>query len=106
MKLSFILALVCAVSAQVVTDGDKNDSLDAVCVPSLTTVSGRYAPTGQICANTLIFNEDFNNFNMDLWMHKVTMDGGGVSISFMLLFRVINFILRLKEWGISLVRKR
>lgn len=48
------------------------------CAPSVTTVSGPYAPTGQICQQQLVFNENFNSFDMNLWRHEVTMNGGGV----------------------------
>lgn len=50
------------------------------CVSSPTTVSGKYAPTGQICSGQLIFSEDFDEFDTDLWQHEITMSGGGVSI--------------------------
>lgn len=54
-------------------------STDAVCAETVTTVSGTYAPQGPICANRLLFSEEFDNgFNMDLWMHEVNMNGGGV----------------------------
>lgn len=56
-------------------------STDAFCSESLTTVSGTYAPQGPVCGNRLLFNEEFDNgFDTDLWMHELTMNGGGVGI--------------------------
>lgn len=66
---------VCAELRESVVPAD--GLLDAVCLPSLTTVSGTYAPAEPICANTLIFNEEFNTFDMTLWEHEITMNGGG-----------------------------
>lgn len=54
-------------------------SINGQCVQSLTTVSGRNAPKGRICAKSLIFNENFDRFDMNLWQHEHTMYGGGVS---------------------------
>lgn len=51
---------------------------EQLCAPSVTTVSGPYAPGGQICQQQLILNENFNTFDMNLWRHEVTMNGGGV----------------------------
>lgn len=51
-----------------------------MCAPSVTTVSGSHAPGGQICSQQLILNEDFNTFDMNLWRHEITMNGGGVSM--------------------------
>lgn len=56
-------------------------STDAFCSESLTTVSGTYAPQGPICGNRLLFNEEFDNgFDTNLWMHEITMNGGGVGL--------------------------
>lgn len=60
------------------------------CVPSITTVSGSQAPTGQICSGQLILNEDFNTFNKTLWEHEITLGGGGVSIVFFFLNKQLN----------------
>lgn len=51
-----------------------------LCTPSVTTVSGTHAPSGQICSQQLILNEEFNTFDMNLWRHEITMNGGGVSM--------------------------
>lgn len=51
-----------------------------MCTPSVTTVSGSHAPGGQICSQQLILNENFNTFDMNLWRHEITMNGGGVSM--------------------------
>lgn len=49
-----------------------------MCTPSVTTVSGSHAPSGQICSQQLILNENFDFFDMNLWRHEITMNGGGV----------------------------
>lgn len=85
MMLKFWIILVIATAgysaAVIPTVSDAFEgSVDAVCSESVTTVSGRYAPQGPICGNRLLFSEEFENeFNTDLWMHEVTMNGGGVS---------------------------
>lgn len=70
MKQSLVLLLVALIA---IKDGS------AQCVPSLSTASGRYAPPGQLCHNQLIFNENFDWLNFDLWEHENTLNGGGVS---------------------------
>lgn len=50
------------------------------CVQSATTVSGKSAPTGALCSGQLILEENFNEFNRNLWEHEITLGGGGVSI--------------------------
>lgn len=49
------------------------------CKYTLTTVSGSKAPTGRICKGQLLLNENFVEFDRDLWKHEVTLGGGGVS---------------------------
>lgn len=71
MKCAQLLATVAIVSLLAATE------ITAQCNPTLTTASGRFAPSGRLCANQLIFNEQFNTFNMDLWEHENTMNGGG-----------------------------
>lgn len=73
MKLAIAAALLLAVATTYVT---------SQCAPTLTTASGRYAPSGQLCHNQLIFDETFDWFNMDLWEHEENMNGGGVSSTF------------------------
>lgn len=50
------------------------------CVPTVTTVSGKSAPTGTLCSGQLLLDENFNEFNTNLWEHEITLGGGGVSI--------------------------
>lgn len=50
------------------------------CEDTLTTVSGRSAPSGKLCKDQLVFMENFDWFNRDTWKHEVNMHGGGVSI--------------------------
>lgn len=49
------------------------------CKYTPTTVSGSKAPTGRICKGQLLLNENFVEFDRDLWKHEVTLGGGGVS---------------------------
>ncbi|KAG5670659.1 hypothetical protein PVAND_000907 [Polypedilum vanderplanki] len=44
---------------------------------SETTASGTHAPTGPFRRGQLIFEENFNNFNLDVWEHEQTLAGGG-----------------------------
>lgn len=53
--------------------------ISSACTPSLTTVSGYRAPQGQLCSGDLILSDDFNNFDMNLWQHEISLGGGGVS---------------------------
>lgn len=48
------------------------------CIRSITSVSGTYAPTDIICSGDLIFEENFNDFNFNIWQHENTLGGGGV----------------------------
>ncbi|KAF7274037.1 hypothetical protein GWI33_013278 [Rhynchophorus ferrugineus] len=47
------------------------------CVASSTTVSGTAAPSGTLCSGQLIFEDNFNEFNLKTWQHEVTLGGGG-----------------------------
>lgn len=76
MKL--IIVLLYVVVSTFASGNEVSSSPQELCVPSLTTASGSYAPTGTICQNTLIFNENFNNFDTRLWSHELSMWGGGV----------------------------
>lgn len=46
---------------------------------SPTTASGKVAPTGPFCSGQLIFEENFNELDFDVWQHENTLAGGGVS---------------------------
>ncbi|XP_045463336.1 beta-1,3-glucan-binding protein-like [Harmonia axyridis] len=48
-----------------------------LCPESLTTVSGTSAPKGRICSGDLIFQDNFETFNLDVWQHEQTLGGGG-----------------------------
>jgi hypothetical protein len=50
----------------------------AECVPSVTTAIGTKAPAA-FCSGDLIFNEEFNVFDLSTWNHEKTAAGGGVS---------------------------
>jgi hypothetical protein len=47
------------------------------CTPSATTVSGTYRPQ-RICSGQLIFEDNFNNFDLSKWQHEVTLGGGSI----------------------------
>ncbi|KAJ8732109.1 hypothetical protein PYW08_014839 [Mythimna loreyi] len=51
-------------------------SLGAACTPSVTTVSGTHAPA-TVCSGALIFADDFNSFDLEIWQHENTLAGGG-----------------------------
>lgn len=53
-------------------------SLSAACAPSITTVSGTFAPQ-TVCSGELIFADEFDEFNLEKWQHENTLAGGGVS---------------------------
>lgn len=48
--------------------------------PSITTVSGSAAPSGEICPGQLIFEDDFESIDLSKWQRENTLSGGGVSI--------------------------
>lgn len=50
------------------------------CKPSITTASGSSAPQ-QICSGQLIFDEDFDSLNKEIWRPLSTFSDGGVSYS-------------------------
>lgn len=55
-------------------------SVGHACAPSPTTVSGTHAPE-TVCSGDLIFNDDFDVFDLEKWQHEITLGGGGVSTS-------------------------
>lgn len=46
------------------------------CRPSITTASGWAAPE-KICAGSLIFKENFDHLDRNIWQGEVTLGGGG-----------------------------
>nr|AFR46662.1 gram-negative bacteria binding protein [Parcoblatta sp. PS] len=60
--LLLVVGLIAGVSAQ--------------CNPSVTTAVGSRAPQ-QICSGDLIFNEEFDTFDLETWNHEKTATGGG-----------------------------
>lgn len=54
--------------------------IESQCVRSATIVSGTNAPKGNLCSGQLILNENFHEFNNELWEHEITLGGGGVSV--------------------------
>jgi hypothetical protein len=47
------------------------------CTSSPTTISGSHAPAGQICSGDLIFEDNFDEFDLKKWQHESTLAGGG-----------------------------
>lgn len=67
---------------------------DEFCNPSITTVSGDYAPQGPLCRGQLIFNEEFDDYlDTDLWTHEQRLspvsvfEGISVCLLIVLLFK-------------------
>lgn len=55
------------------------DSHRRTCQYTPTTVKGSKAPAGPICKGQLLLDEQFTDFDRDLWKHEITLGGGGVS---------------------------
>lgn len=45
-------------------------SLRSECVQSVTTASGPKAPLTPVCSGDLIFEDNFNNFDLNTWLHQ------------------------------------
>lgn len=58
---------------------DDSINNNEICVQSETTASGPYAPKGPYCSGDLIFEEEFNDFDLKLWHHEITLAGGHVN---------------------------
>ncbi|CAH1155649.1 unnamed protein product [Phaedon cochleariae] len=58
---------------------DAHSSNENMCIESITTVSGTFAPKGVICSGSLIFEDDFEVFDFKKWQHVKTLGGGGNS---------------------------
>lgn len=46
-----------------------------------TIANGTKAPVGTFCKGDIIFEENFNRLNEDVWKHEETLSGGPVSIA-------------------------
>lgn len=49
------------------------------CEPSVTTVTGTLKPEGIILPGQLIFEDNFDKFNLNTWRHSLSLSGKGVS---------------------------
>lgn len=80
------------------------------CTASETTASGRYAPTGTICSGDLIFEDNFDEFNLRKWEHEKTLAGGGVRRNMKIFQKkkqINEFLFRsFPELGIPVVHKQ
>lgn len=83
MKLSIIIsvALHLAVGKKLIFEERFIEESLPKCV---TTASGTFAPKEPIQKHNLIFNENFDKFNLDIWKHDLSLGGGGVSIIFII----------------------
>lgn len=54
------------------------------CRSSVTSVSGPLAPKGRILPGQLIFEDNFDSFNLHAWRHSLTLSGKGVSFCFVI----------------------
>lgn len=93
------MPIVCAIVLFGVIANIGVDGRGARCRTSVTTVKGTYAPSGRICSGRLLFRENFDTFNKDIWKNEIAMGGGGVS-SFQLRFfkRSITNLFFITEW--------
>lgn len=66
-------------------------SVYSQCIPSVTTVSGTHAPGGVICSGQLLFEDDFNSFDLNKWSHEITIGGGGVCRKFLFIIKIHTF---------------
>lgn len=48
-------------------------------IQSVTTVTGPLAPKGIIRPGQLIFEDNFDKFDLNTWRHSLTLSGKGVS---------------------------
>lgn len=48
------------------------------CSKTETTCSGTSAPS-KICSGDLIFEDNFDTFDLKKWQHEISLAGGGVS---------------------------
>lgn len=47
------------------------------CQPTITTVEGPIAPDGPLCSGQLIFDEQFNDLDTNVWKHENRMSAVG-----------------------------
>lgn len=47
---------------------------------SITTASGLHAPSGEYCRGQLIFEDNFDDFDLRKWQHEISLTGSAVSI--------------------------
>lgn len=72
--------IVCVIVVICIIVGSNSQEELPLCNPSVTTVTGTHAPKGQICSGQLILNEEFHQFNHELWKNEIAMGGGGVNL--------------------------
>lgn len=70
------------------------DSHRKICEYTPTVVKGSKAPRGPICKGQLLLDEQFRDFDRDLWQHEITLSGGGVSVLLNILGRRKHLFIR------------
>ena len=88
MKVAALIFVATIIATVKTSPNNRTKQTANVCETTLTTASGRFAPKGQLCKNQLIFDEQFNHLNLDLWGHEVKLK------SFVREFNIILFILK------------
>ena len=73
MKISVLVIVATIIACAKSSPANIANQTARACESTLTTVSGRFAPAGELCKNQLIFDEQFNNLNLDLWGHEVKL---------------------------------
>lgn len=82
--MKFLLILLLAVSAGLASKSGSRHPQNLPRCPSgkisPTTASGKVAPNGPFCSGQLLFEENFDKLDFDVWQHENTLSGGGVSL--------------------------
>lgn len=82
--MKFLLILLSAVSAGLAGKSGTRHPQNLPRCPSdkisPTTASGKVAPIGPFCSGQLLFEDNFNELDFDVWQHENTLAGGGVSL--------------------------
>lgn len=73
---------------------------------SITTASGTKAPVAaRYCKGDVIFEENFNELNEEIWKHEETLSGGPVRIFYICLYLFFLIRKNYTEPGVPMVNK-
>ncbi|XP_058454542.1 beta-1,3-glucan-binding protein-like [Malaya genurostris] len=76
MRVTSVAVCILFVVSLTVDSGDAGKtSSSAKCEKSLTTASGSKVAAGTYCTGDLIFEDTFDNFDLDTWQHENTLAG-------------------------------